>query len=297
MSKPVNSHPEALLKAAILTEALPWIRRFQGSIFVIKLGGNAMVDGALLDSFAADMVFLATVGVKPVVVHGGGPQITQALADRGIPSEFRGGYRVTSTAAIPVVREVLREGIGADVARRINAHSDLAVVLSGEDENLFLATRRGVTVEGLEVDLGHVGDVVSVNPEGVLALLEQGKIPVISSLAPAADGTGALNVNADSAAAALAVGLGAEKLVVLTDVQGLYRNWPDTDSLISTITATELAAMLPALESGMIPKMRACLDAVAAGVPKAAIIDGRLEHSVLLEAFTTDGIGTEVVRS
>jgi acetylglutamate kinase len=237
------------------------------------------------------------VGVKPVVVHGGGPQITQALADRGIPSEFRGGYRVTNTAAIPVVREVLREGIGADVARRINVHSELAVVLSGEDEDLFLAARRGVTVDGLEVDLGHVGDVVSVNPVGLLALLEQGKIPVISSLAPAADGTGALNVNADSAAAALAVGLGAEKLVVLTDVQGLYRNWPDTDSLISTITATELAAMLPALESGMIPKMTACLDAVAAGVPKAAVIDGRLEHSVLLEAFTTDGIGTEVVSS
>jgi acetylglutamate kinase len=297
MSQPLNSHPEALLKAAILTEALPWIRRFQGSIFVIKLGGNAMVEGPLLDSFAADMVFLATVGVKPVVVHGGGPQITQALADRGIPSEFRGGYRVTSTAAIPVVREVLREDISADVARRINVHSDLAVVLSGEDENLLVATRRGVTVDGLEVDLGHVGDVVSVNPGGVLRLLDQGKIPVISSLAPAADGSGALNVNADSAAAALAVGLGAEKLVVLTDVQGLYRNWPDTDSLISTITSTELAAVLPSLESGMIPKMTACLDAVAAGVPKAAIIDGRLEHSVLLEAFTTDGIGTEVVSS
>jgi acetylglutamate kinase len=297
MAQPMNSHPEALLKAAILTEALPWIRRFQGSIFVIKLGGNAMVDAELLDSFAADMVFLATVGVKPVVVHGGGPQITQALADRGIPSEFRGGYRVTSTAAIPVVREVLREGISTDVARRINAHSDLAVVLSGEDDNLFLATRRGALVDGVDVDLGHVGDVVSVNPQGVMALLDAGKIPVVSSLAPAADGTGVLNVNADSAASALAVGLGAEKLIVLTDVQGLYRNWPDTDSLISTIVTSELALMLPSLESGMIPKMTACLDAVVAGVPKAAIIDGRLQHSVLLEAFTTDGIGTEVVGS
>lgn len=297
MSEPVNSHPEALLKAATLTEALPWIRRFQGSVFVVKLGGNAMVDGGLLDSFAADMVFLATVGVKPVVVHGGGPQITQALADQGIPSEFRGGYRVTSTQAIPVVRTVLREMISADVARRINAHSTLAVVLSGEDDNLFTAARRGAVVDGVDVDLGHVGDVVAVNPDALHGLLDAGKIPVISSLAPTADGTSVLNVNADSAAAALAVALEAEKLILLTDVQGLYRNWPDTDSLISTITTGDLSAMLPGLESGMIPKMTACLDAVSGGVPKAAIIDGRLEHSVLLEAFTTDGIGTEVISS
>lgn len=297
MSEPVNSHPEALLKAATLTEALPWIRRFQGSVFVVKLGGNAMVDDGLLDSFAADMVFLATVGVKPVVVHGGGPQITQALADQGIPSEFRGGYRVTSTQAIPVVRTVLREMISADVARRINAHSTLAVVLSGEDDNLFTAARRGAVVDGVDVDLGHVGDVVAVNPDALHGLLDAGKIPVISSLAPTADGTSVLNVNADSAAAALAVALEAEKLILLTDVQGLYRNWPDTDSLISTITTGDLSAMLPGLESGMIPKMTACLDAVSGGVPKAAIIDGRLEHSVLLEAFTTDGIGTEVISS
>lgn len=297
MSEPVNSHPEALLKAATLTEALPWIRRFQGSVFVVKLGGNSMVDGGLLDSFAADMVFLATVGVKPVVVHGGGPQITQALADQGIPSEFRGGYRVTSTQAIPVVRTVLREMISADVARRINVHSALAVVLSGEDDNLFTAARRGAVVDGVDVDLGHVGDVVAVNPDALHGLLDAGKIPVISSLAPTADGTSVLNVNADSAAAALAVALEAEKLILLTDVQGLYRNWPDTDSLISTITTGDLSAMLPGLESGMIPKMTACLDAVSGGVPKAAIIDGRLEHSVLLEAFTTDGIGTEVISS
>jgi acetylglutamate kinase len=273
------------------------MRRFQGSIFVIKLGGNAMGDGELMQSFADDMVFLSTVGVKPVVVHGGGPQITQALEAKGIPSEFRGGYRVTSTAAIPVVRDVLRNTISADVAERINRHSDLAVVLSGEDENLLVASKRGALVDGVSVDLGYVGDVVQVNPGVIHDLLDAGKIPVVSSVAPGDDGTSLLNVNADSAAAALAIAVGAEKMVLLTDVQGLYRHWPDAESLISSLSATELEGLLPGLESGMIPKMTACLDAVRGGVAKAAIIDGRIAHSVLLEAFTAEGIGTEVVAS
>ena len=297
MEAMTNSSLEALRKAATLTEALPWMRRFQGSIFVIKLGGNAMGDGELMQSFADDMVFLSTVGVKPVVVHGGGPQITQALEAKGIPSEFRGGYRVTSTAAIPVVRDVLRNTISADVAERINRHSDLAVVLSGEDENLLVASKRGALVDGVSVDLGYVGDVVQVNPGVIHDLLDAGKIPVVSSVAPGDDGTSLLNVNADSAAAALAIALGAEKMVLLTDVQGLYRNWPDTESLISSLALAELEGLLPSLESGMIPKMTACLDAVRGGVAKAAIIDGRLAHSVLLEAFTAEGIGTEVVAS
>jgi acetylglutamate kinase len=292
-----TSAEDAFIKAGILTEALPWIRRFQGSVFVIKLGGNAMVDEGLLQAFADDMVFLATVGVKPVVVHGGGPQISQALQEKGIPSEFQGGYRVTSTQAIPVIREVLRDQISADLRDRINRHSDMAVVRNGEDDGLFSAARRGVIVGGQEVDLGHVGEVVEVNVGPLLALLQAGKIPVVSSMAPNQDGSGLLNVNADSAAAALAVGLQAEKLVLLTDVPGLYANWPATDSLISTITADELVDLLPALETGMIPKMAACLDAVKGGVAKAAIIDGRLAHSLLLEAFTTSGIGTEVVAS
>jgi len=295
MAEPLNSHPEALIKAATLTEALPWMRRFGGEIFVIKLGGNAMVDDDLIQSFADDMVFLATVGVKPIVVHGGGPQISQALADRGIATEFRGGYRVTSTAAIPVVREVLRETISQNVADRINRHSDLAVVLSGEDDNLFVATKRGVVIDGVSLDLGHVGEVTGVNPGVLMDVVEAGKIPVVSSLAPTEDGGGLLNVNADAAAAALAIAVGAEKLILLTDVPGLYRDWPNTDSLISSLSAQGLEALLPGLESGMIPKMTACLDAVRGGVPKAAIIDGRLGHSVLLEAFTTEGIGTEVV--
>jgi acetylglutamate kinase len=297
MEAMTNSSLEALRKAATLTEALPWMRRFQGSVFVIKLGGNAMGDGELMQSFADDMVFLSTVGVKPVVVHGGGPQITQALEAKGIPSEFRGGYRVTSTAAIPVVRDVLRNTISADVAERINRHSDLAVVLSGEDENLLVASKRGALVDGAPVDLGYVGDVVQVNPGVIHDLLDAGKIPVVSSLAPGDDGTSLLNVNADSAAAALAIALGAEKMVLLTDVQGLYRHWPDAESLISSLSATELEGLLPGLESGMIPKMTACLDAVRGGVAKAAIIDGRIAHSVLLEAFTAEGIGTEVVAS
>jgi len=297
MEAMTNSSLEALRKAATLTEALPWMRRFHGSIFVIKLGGNAMGDSELMQSFADDMVFLATVGVKPVVVHGGGPQITEALEAKGIPSEFRGGYRVTSTAAIPVVRDVLRNTISADVAERINRHSDLAVVLSGEDRNLFVATKRGALVDGVSVDLGYVGDVVQVNPGVIHDLLDAGKIPVVSSVAPGDDGASLLNVNADSAAAALAIALCAEKMVLLTDVQGLYRDWPDTDSLISSLTLAELEGLLPSLESGMIPKMTACLDAVRGGVAKAAIIDGRIAHSVLLEAFTAEGIGTEVVAS
>ena len=297
MEAMTNSSLEALRKAATLTEALPWMRRFQGSIFVIKLGGNAMGDGELMQSFADDMVFLSTVGVKPVVVHGGGPQITQALEAKGIPSEFRGGYRVTSTAAIPVVRDVLRNTISADVAERINRHSDLAVVLSGEDENLLVASKRGALVDGVSVDLGYVGDVVQVNPGVIHDLLDAGKIPVVSSVAPGDDGTSLLNVNADSAAAALAIAVGAEKMVLLTDVQGLYRHWPDAESLISSLSASELEGLLPGLESGMIPKMTACLDAVRGGVAKAAIIDGRIAHSVLLEAFTAEGIGTEVVAS
>jgi acetylglutamate kinase len=297
MEAMTNSSLEALQKAATLTEALPWMRRFHGSIFVIKLGGNAMGDSDLIQAFADDMVFLATVGVKPVVVHGGGPQITEALEAKGIASEFRGGYRVTSTAAIPVVRDVLRNTISADVAQRINRHSDLGVVLSGEDENLFVATKRGALVDGAMVDLGYVGDVVQVNPGVIHDLLDAGKIPVVSSVAPGDDGTSLLNVNADSAAAALAIALGAEKMVILTDVQGLFSDWPNTDSIISSLTLAELEVLLPSLESGMIPKMTACLDAVRGGVTKAAIIDGRLAHSVLLEAFTTEGIGTEVVAS
>ena len=288
---------EGSAKASALIESLPWLRAFQGQTIVVKFGGNAMVNDDLKRAFAEDMVYLHQVGVRPVVVHGGGPQISAALAERGIFSEFRGGLRVTSPEALEVVREVLTGEVGPELAALINRHGLLGEAISGETDRLLEGTRRGTIVDGETVDLGLVGDVTSVNPAAVVAILDAGRIPVVSSMATdAAPGGQGLNVNADSAAAALAVALGAAKLVILTDVAGLYRDWPNRDSLVSVIDATELRALLPRLESGMIPKMTACLAAVDGGVPKAAIIDGRVLHSILLEAFTAEGIGTEVVR-
>ena len=287
---------DASAKASALIESLPWLQQFHGKTIVVKFGGNAMVNEELKHAFAEDMVFLRQVGVRPVVVHGGGPQISAELQARGIPSEFRGGLRVTSLEALSVVREVLTTRVGPEIAALIDSHGIDAQALSGETDGLFAGTRRGTVVDGEEVDLGLVGDVTAVDPAIVLAILDAGQIPVISSIAPDAETPGqSLNVNADSAAASLAIALEAEKLVILTDVAGLYRNWPNRDTLISTIDSTELRALLPSLESGMIPKMTACLDAVDGGVPKAAIIDGRVLHSILLEAFTAEGIGTEVI--
>ncbi len=291
----IDDHAQAAVKAATLIESLPWLRRFRDRIVVIKFGGNAMVSDDLQRAFAEDMVYLRTVGLRPVIVHGGGPQISAMLDRLGIASEFRGGYRVTSPEAMEVVRMVLTGQISRALVSAINEHGPLAAAVSGEDAGLFQGRRRGVVVEGAEVDLGLVGDVVGVDPAAVLAQLDAGRIPVVSSIAPDADARGqSLNVNADSAAAALAVALHAEKLVILTDVAGLYRDWPDTRSLVSSIDAAELRSLLPRLESGMIPKMTACLAAVEGGVGKAAIIDGRVPHSILLEIFTQEGIGTEV---
>ncbi|KXC06218.1 acetylglutamate kinase [Microbacterium hominis] len=287
---------EAAEKAAVLIESLPWLQRFRDQIIVIKYGGNAMVSEELQDAFAQDIAYLRFVGVKPVVVHGGGPQISQMLDRLAIPSEFKGGYRVTSTEAMSVVRMVLTGQVNPQLVARINAYGPFAAGLSGEDAGLFHGRRRGVVIDGTEHDLGAVGDVVRVDAQPVLDQLAAGRIPVVSSIAPDLDHPGqSLNVNADAAAAALAVALGAAKLVVLTDVAGLYADWPNRDSLVSHLTADELRAMLPRLESGMIPKMQACLDAVDGGVDTAAIIDGRQPHSVLVEIFTEQGIGTEVV--
>ncbi len=291
-----TTEAEAAAKAVVLIESLPWITRYAGRIVVLKFGGHAMTDPALTAAFAEDVVYLRTVGVRPVVVHGGGPQISAMLARLGIASEFRGGYRVTTPEVMEVVRMVLTGQVSRDVVGAINLHGPFASAISGEDGGLFGARRRSAVVDGAEVDLGRVGDVVAVDPGAVLAQLDAGGIPVVSTIAPDLDAPGeSLNVNADGAAAALAVALGAEKLVVLTDVPGLYADWPDRSSLVSSLTATELTAMLPSLESGMIPKMAACLQAVEQGVPKAAVIDGRVPHSVLLEVFTGSGIGTEVV--
>lgn len=286
----------ATAKAATLIESLPWLKTFHDRIIVIKFGGNAMVSEDLQRTFAEDIVYLRYAGLRPVVVHGGGPQISAMLDRLGIDSEFRGGYRVTTPEAMDVVRMVLTGQINRDIVSNINKHGPLAAGLSGEDAGLFQGRKRGTVVDGEEVDLGLVGDVIGVNPEGVLAQLDAGRIPVVSSIAPDIDDPGqSLNVNADAAAASLAVALGAAKLVILTDVAGLYSDWPNRDSLLSKIAAPELRDLLPSLESGMIPKMSACLDAVDGGVPKAAIIDGRVAHSILLEVFTQSGIGTEVV--
>ncbi|ANG85453.1 acetylglutamate kinase [Microbacterium aurantiacum] len=288
---------EASARATTLIESLPWLRRFRDQIVVVKYGGNAMVSEELQDAFAADIAYLRYVGVKPVVVHGGGPQISSMLDRLAIPSEFKGGYRVTSTEAISVVRMVLTGQINPQLVGKINAHGPVATGLSGEDAGLFGGRRRGVVIEGVEHDLGRVGDVVEVDPRPIHDQLDAGRIPVVSSIAPDLDHPGhSLNVNADAAASALAVALGAAKLVVLTDVPGLYADWPRRDSLVSHLTSTELTAMMPRLESGMIPKMTACLEAVEGGVETAAIIDGRVPHSVLVELFTSKGIGTEVVR-
>jgi acetylglutamate kinase len=255
-----------------------------------------MVDRALQQAFAQDMVFLRSAGIRPVVVHGGGPQISSMLDRLGIPSEFKGGYRVTTPEAMDVVRMVLTGQVSRELVSLINEHGPLASAIAGEDAGLFGGRRRGVEIDGELVDIGLVGDVVSVDPAAVIAEIDAGRIPVVSSIAPDLDEPGSsLNVNADSAAASLAVALGAAKLVVLTDVAGLYGDWPDPESLISQIDTAELTALLPSLQSGMIPKMTACLDAVLGGVPKAAVIDGRREHSILLEIFTSEGIGTEVV--
>lgn len=286
----------AAVKAATLIESLTWLKKFRDEIIVVKFGGNAMVSEELTRAFAEDMVYLRTVGIKPVVVHGGGPQISKMLERLGIESEFRGGYRVTSPEAMDVVRMVLTGQVSRDLVGHMNEHGPLAAGISGEDAGLFVGERRGVLIDGEMVDLGLVGDVVGVNPDAVHALIDAGRIPVVSSIAPDKDTPGqSLNVNADAAAAALAVALGAAKLVILTDVQGLYSNWPNRDSLVSMITTSELDTLLPSLESGMIPKMSACLEAVRGGVAKAAIIDGRIPHSILLEIFTQSGSGTEVV--
>lgn len=283
-------------KAEVLIEALPWLERFRGALFVIKFGGNAMVDDALKRAFAQDMVFLRMVGLHPVVVHGGGPQISSMLGRLGIDSEFRGGLRVTTPESMDVVRMVLTGQVSRDLVGLLNAHGPHAVGLSGEDGGMFRARRRTAVVDGQEVDVGQVGDVVEVDPRPVQDLVDAGRIPIVSTVAPdIEDPTQVLNVNADTAAAALAVALGATKLIVLTDVEGLYRAWPDRSSLVSTIHAAELSTLLPSLESGMVPKMEACLRAVRGGVPQAHVVDGRRPHTVLAEVFTSEGLGTMVL--
>lgn len=281
-------------KAGVLVEALPWLEKYAGTTMVIKYGGNAMTSRVLQEAFVSDVVFLRRCGVRVVVVHGGGPQISAMLKRVGLVSEFKGGLRVTTPETMEVVRMVLVGQVGRELVGLLNAHGSLAVGMSGEDANLFTAQKRSAVVDGEQVDLGLVGEVVGVNTAAIADIIDAGRIPVVATVAPDADGD-VLNVNADTAAAALAAALGAERLIVLTDVEGLYADWPNTDSIIAEITTTELRSLLPSLSSGMIPKMEACLAAVDAGVPLATIVDGRQQHSILLEIFTDEGVGTMVV--
>ena len=281
-------------KAEILSDALPWLKRYHGKVVVVKYGGNAMTDDTLKRAFAEDIAFLRFAGFRPVVVHGGGPQISAMLDRLDIKSEFRGGLRVTTPEAMDVVRMVLVGQVQRELVGLVNEHGPLAVGLSGEDAGLFTAEPANTIVDGEEVDLGLVGEVAKVRPEAVRDLIEAGRIPVVSSVAPDVDGL-VHNVNADTAAAALAVALDAEKLLVLTDVEGLFRDWPESDDVIYEVSPEALADMMPSLASGMVPKMEACRKAVAEGVPRATVVDGREKHAVLLELFTNEGVGTQVL--
>ena len=290
----MNTRQQALEKAAVLVDALPWLERFHDKIVVIKYGGNAMTSPELQAAFAEDVMFLRYAGLRPVIVHGGGPQITEHLQRLGIESQFRGGLRVTTAETVTIVRMVLTGHVNAEIVNMLNDHGSFAIGLSGEDASLLTAERRGALVDGELVDIGQVGDVVEVDPSAMLALIDAGRIPVIATVARGRDGL-TYNVNADTAAAAIAVGLAAEKLIVLTDVEGLYADWPHSTEVISEIDSDELARLMPSLASGMVPKMEACLRAVEGGVPRAHVLDGRLPHALLLEMFTSEGIGTMVV--
>ncbi|HKV17560.1 MAG TPA: acetylglutamate kinase [Mycobacterium sp.] len=281
-------------KADVLAAALPWLKALHNKVVVVKYGGNAMTDDSLREAFAADMVFLRNCGIHPVVVHGGGPQISAMLKRLGIAGDFKGGFRVTTPEVLDVARMVLFGQVGRQLVNLINMHGPYAVGITGEDAHLFTAVRRSVTVDGVATDIGLVGDVALVNTAAVLDLIAAGRIPVVSTIAPDVDGV-VYNINADTAAAALAEALGAEKLLMLTDVEGLYTSWPDRTSLVSEIDVAALTQLLPTLEAGMVPKIEACMRAVSGGVPSAHVIDGRVEHCVLVELFTDEGAGTKVV--
>ncbi|MEV7612982.1 acetylglutamate kinase [Streptomyces sp. NPDC089799] len=287
----------ALPKAQTLIEALPWLTRHHGKTVVIKFGGNAMVNEELKAAFAQDVVFLRHAGLKPVVVHGGGPQINAQLDRHGLVSEFKAGLRVTTDEAMSVVRMVLAGQVQRELVGLLNQHGPLAVGMTGEDAHTITATRHTPEIDGELVDIGRVGEITAIETGAIEALLADGRIPVISSVARSAEpgDTGVFNINADTAAAALAAALGAETLMVLTDVEGLYADWPNSDEVISQLTASELEKLLPELASGMVPKMEGCLHAVRNGVRTARVIDGRVQHSILLEIFTDEGIGTMVV--
>lgn len=287
---------EALKKASVLAEALPWLIKFQESVVVIKFGGNAMTNPMLSKQFAEDVVFLKLAGLKPIVVHGGGPQISKKLDEAGIKSEFKSGYRVTTEQSIQIVRDVLVHDIQKELIANINEKAKLGVGMSGDENSLLLVEKFYVENGNEKIDIGLVGDVKKVDVKQIIDVLESGQIPVISTLGVGIDQK-TYNVNADTAAAAIASAIKAQKIVILTDVVGLMEKYPDEKSLIATIDLNSLRKIMPSLDDGMKPKMQACLDAVTSGVSRAHVIDGREAHALLVEVFTDSGTGTMVIES
>jgi acetylglutamate kinase len=275
-------------KAGVLAEALPYIRRFWGRVVVVKYGGNAMEDPALAQLFAQDVVLMRSVGMRPVVVHGGGPQIGDLMNRLGKEPEFREGLRVTDAETLDIARMVLVGKVNRDIVSEVNVHGPLAVGLSGEDAGLITASRRSP-------DLGFVGDVEAVNASILERLLSEELIPIVATIGSDLAGQ-AYNINADTAAGAIAEALSAEKLVYLTNIEGLLKDVADPGSVISQLSVDELEAMIEdgVLTEGMIPKAVSCVRAVRRGVGHAHILDGRVPHALLLEIFTTEGIGTMV---
>lgn len=291
MSKKLS--PE--VKLSVLLETMPWIKKYSGQIIVIKYGGNAMSDPSLQRAFAQDVVFLREWGIKPVVVHGGGPHIDRMLSMLDMETPFKAGLRVTTDEAMEVVRMVLTGQVQRELVSLINAEGNNAVGMSGEDGGLFHARRKKVVVDGEEIDLGHVGDIVKVNPESIVDIVEAGRIPVISSIAIDADEPGSvLNINADIAAANMAISMGAKKLMMLTNVRGVYENFPDESTFIHRMDTNRAKQLQEKVDAGMKPKLEACCTAIEGGVEHATVVDGRKPHAVMLEVVTDDGLGTMV---
>lgn len=291
-SRPDAANPtiaSTMGKARIFIEAMPFIKAYRGTTVVIKYGGSAMVDDSLRATFANDVAMLHLVGIKPVIVHGGGPHISRAMERRGLEPRWVEGLRVTDEATMGVVQSTLAGEINPDIVRLVNSHGAVAAGVNGLDANLFIARPRSES-------LGFVGEVSKVNPGLIISLQDQGYVPVVAPLARGEDGA-PYNLNADTAAGALAGALGAAKLVYLTDVEGLYRNLGDEGSLISRISVSDLDVLVDSgsVSAGMLPKLRSCIEAVGGGVERAHILDGRIQHALLLEIFTPEGIGTMVV--